>query len=348
VIGVFIVCALASTGPVATPTPPPTTTTAPTTTNTPSPVLLVPGFMGWRNIDSVGAYFHGLKEALTEAGADVYAIGPPPIATSEVRGRFLMRAIDDVLARTHAQKVAIIAHSQGGLDVRVALAHGYASKIAVVATLSSPHHGTDLADAAAAWLPADVVKLALDRVQSTWEYEQHVPHRDADAAGAIATLSRAGSAKFNADNSDTGGVPFFSLASVTGADVDGSCKTGGRWGAPKKIDALHPLFEAAHLMIRMKGGEESDDGVVPTGSMRFGTYLGCIAGDHADWMGWTFDRDGGDYVETDAGAFLVELWKGMRDVELAHDPRAMDAHVQALAKLANADVIDDTSFFATR
>ena len=305
-----------------------------------SPVVLLPGFMGWRDIETVGPYFAGLREALEAAGADVFALAPPPIADSEARGAYVMRAIDDVLLRTGAEKVAVIAHSQGGVDVRVALAHGYASKIAVIATLSSPHEGTELADAALAWFPRSVVRATLTEIAWTWDGEQHIKHRTPDPDGALASLSRAGMKEFNARHPTTAGVPFFSLAAVTGDDVDGGCARGGRWGAPDRVDALHPLFLAAHALIRLRAGDVSDDGVVPTARQRFGTFLGCVPGDHVDWMGWKLGRDDGAYAQLDDKAFLVELWRGMRDVELTGDERAMDAHVEALAALAHAHVLE--------
>src|SRR5688500_15111312 len=36
------------------------------------PVILVPGFLGWRDLDVLGSYFIGLEDALEKAGADVY------------------------------------------------------------------------------------------------------------------------------------------------------------------------------------------------------------------------------------------------------------------------------------
>ena len=294
-------------------------------------MLLVPGFIVWGVMPGFGPYFGGLRRALRSAGADVYELAPPPIADSDARGAYLVRAIDDVRRRTGADKVAIIAHSQGGIDVRAAIGLGAASKIAVVATLSSPHQGTDLADAAVAWFPRAIVFATLDAVQEHWQYEQHMARSSADSDGALATLSRAGMRVFNAKHADAGGVPFFSIAAVSGDDVDGSCARGGKWGAPDRVGWLHPLFTPSHVMIRTKGGEESDDGVVPTSSMRFGTYLGCVPGDHVSWMGWHVGP-----AAFDERAFVVELWRGMRDVERAGDEHAMDAHVQALAHLAHA------------
>ena len=220
--------------------------------------------------------------------------------------------------------------------MRYAIAHGAASKIAVVVTLSTPHAGTDLADAALAWFPHLAVDVALAQVQSVWADEEHLKFKDADAEGALISLSRAGMKAFNAKHPTSQGVPFFSVGAVSGVDVDHACARGGKWGEPDKIDLLNPLFGVGHAMIQAKGGDVSDDGVVPTGAMRFGTFLGCVPGDHVDWMGWKLDRNNGDYVELDERAFLVELWKGMRDVEDWHDEGAMDWHVPALAKLAHA------------
>lgn len=303
-----------------------------------SPVLLVPGFLGWREMETFGRYYGGAQHALVNAGADVYSLAPPPVASSEVRSRYLEAQIDEVLKRTGAKKVVIIAHSQGGLDVRWAIAHGAASKIAVVVTLSTPHEGTDLADAALAWFPQFAVDAALAGTQDAWANEEHMTFKAADAEGALLSLSRVGMREFNRAHPTTGGVPFFSVAAVSGGDVDGACTTGGKWGAPDKLDILNPLFGAGHAMIQGKGGLMTDDGVVPTSSMRFGTFLGCVPADHVDWMGWKQNRTNGDYVQFDQVAFLVELWKGMRDVEDWHDEGAMDWHVPALAKLAHAHV----------
>jgi pimeloyl-ACP methyl ester carboxylesterase len=309
----------------------------------PSPVLLVPGFGAWGEMESFHRYFTGLREALQSAGADVYDAVPSPIASSAERGQQLLDSIARVRHLTGAQKVAIIAHSQGGVDVRWALAHGGAEQVSVVATLSSPHEGSDLADAFRDWVPSFVTSAGLIAFQWTWESEQRIAHRDADPVGSLYSLSRVGMREFNAAaaNQTTHGVHFFSLGAVAGDDIDGSC-AHGRWGLPAKTDVLHPVFVPAHWLIRLKGGAESDDGVVPSNSMRFGHWLGCIPADHVDWMGWQFDWDGGDVVRFDERAFLVELWRGMRDVERANDARAMDAHIPALAALAHAPVASES------
>ena len=304
-----------------------------------SPVILVPGFMGWRDLDILGSYFIGLEDALEAAGADVYRLSPPPIADSTVRAEYLVRAIEAVRVRAKSDKVAIIAHSQGGIDTRVAMADPeVAKKIAVVVTLSSPHEGTEIADAALK-LPAPLVDAALAWVNVVWQSGQHIKRTDAGARAVLANLSRAGMKEMNARLPKAYDVPFFSLAALSDDDIDGSC-AGGRWGAPAKKDALHSFFIPGRLMIRSVAGDVSDDGVVPTSSMKFGTFLGCVPGDHVDWMGWSSDRKDDGWTELDERAFLVELWRGMRDVEATGDATAMDWHTGNLARIASARLND--------
>lgn len=295
-----------------------------------TPVILVPGFMGQRNIEAIGPYFYGVAEALREDGIDVTAIAPPPVAGSEERGAYLGHAIDDVLRRTGATHVIVIAHSQGGVDVRAAIDAGYAEKIAAVATLSAPHHGTEVADVALA-LPRSIVRATLAGLHARFESEQHMRATEPAPDAALISLSTRGMRAFNARHPSTQGVPFFSLASLSGPDVDGSC-AGGAWGPPRKIDTLHPMLVVGRAMIASAAGDISNDGVVPTRSMRWGKFLGCIPGDHADWMGWK------PFATIDHVAFLRELTHALEDVAAAHDARALDAHIPALARMATADV----------
>src|SRR6185437_12069463 len=133
------------------------------------PVVLVPGFMGVRESGISPSYFPTIKAALIEAGADVTEIAPPPLADSEVRGAFLAQQIEAVCARTGAPKVIVIAHSQGGVDVRVALTH--TARIAAIATIASPHHGTGVADTVLTW-PMPAVRATLGAFAIAWQLGQ--------------------------------------------------------------------------------------------------------------------------------------------------------------------------------
>lgn len=201
-----------------------------------APVVLLPGFLGWRDLDILGSYFIGLEDALEGAGADVYRLSPPPIADSTFRAKYLVKAIDTVLLRANAsitddrkrkKKVAVIAHSQGGVDVRVAMADPkVAEKIAVVVTLSSPHQGTEIADAALK-LPAPVVTAALDWLSVAWQANQSLPITAPGAQAVLVNLSRGGMREMNARLPKEPPVPFFSVGAFSGEDVSGAAPTAG-------------------------------------------------------------------------------------------------------------------------
>lgn len=70
-------------------------------------------------------------------------------AKIEPRAARWMRLIHKVKKLTKADKLNIIAHSMGGLDMRYALAKlDAAPHIASLTTISTPHHGTSLAELA--------------------------------------------------------------------------------------------------------------------------------------------------------------------------------------------------------
>jgi triacylglycerol lipase len=300
-----------------------------------TPVVLVPGFMGVRESGVSPSYFPTLKAALKGAGADVTEIAPPPLADSDVRGAFLASQIEAVCARTGAAKVVVIAHSQGGIDVRAALALGAASHVAAVATIASPHHGTGVADTALTW-PMPAVRVALNALAIVWRLGQGDNIGDLDVDGALAMLSTKGMASFAARHGESGGdrvhgVPFFTIADVTARRATrGSCD-GGMWSAPRVKDQMHPMLVFGAAMIKNALGDVDNDGVVPTASMHYARFLGCAPADHVDWEG--LDRYRGPF---DAPAFTVELWRGLEDVARTDDVDAMDAHVPMLAALAFA------------
>ena len=328
---VFCVCALVAAGaaPVrASSAAPPSVQQASTGAGR-TLVVLVPGFGGRAAFPLGGRYFMELDEALTSAGFDVVTLAPPPVATSEARGAWLADAIAHSVPEAPAPRprVVVIAHSQGGVDARAALDQG--APIDAIATLSTPHHGTDVAEVALAW-PRPLVRAALhemNRGAPTWG--------DAEVADvALAGLTRDGMDAFNARH-PTSRVPFFSVAAFSGADVDDAC-AGGRWSKPRDVDAIHPMLLAGRAMIRWQR-DVSDDGVVPTNSMRFGTFLGCVAADHVDWQRWDVELDDARF---NSGAFILELARGLDDVARDHDARAMDVHVAKLAALAQAHPLD--------
>ncbi|MDD0971256.1 MULTISPECIES: esterase/lipase family protein [Pseudomonas] len=108
------------------------------------PVLLVHGLFGFERIGPF-ELFHDVKQALKAAGVQVFVPHLSSIHDNEVRGEQLLSQIDSVLRGTGATKVNLIGHSQGALSARYAAALA-PHKVASVASVSGPNHGSELAD----------------------------------------------------------------------------------------------------------------------------------------------------------------------------------------------------------
>ena len=295
-----------------------------------TPVVLAPGYFGFGSIAGVG-YWGGLPELLEDRGHQVFVHVPVPIASPEQRGRALLAFVRQVKERTAADKVVVLAHSQGGVDARVALALGGDADIAAVASLSAPHAGTPIADLASL-VPEGLIEAVLNPVGRLWQAMQGIDATSQQPRASVVSLSTEGMAVFNIDHTQNL-VPYFTVAAVTGKDVDGSCD-GGLWQAPTVEDELTSLMLGNRLLITALAGAVSHDGVVPTGSMRFGTFLGCVPADHGDWMGWS-SAAGEDARIFDAMAFEAVLVDAL--VEVADRGAVGIAHaVPALSALAKA------------
>lgn len=306
---------------------------APAPVGPPWPIILVHGFSGWMDFGSV-EYFYNVPDDLRAAGADVTAPNLPPYDGSDERARVLARVVDDVLARTNAQKVHLIAHSQGGVDSRVLITDlGYADRVASLTTISTPHRGTRVADLAGSapdgllnpagqllgWLvgslegepPSEASWLADEGVRAAY---------DPNLAAAITSLSTTTMAAFNESHPDPEGVPIFSVAGVTNLlSLDRPECDGGLWERSDRVDVVDVFFAAAGLYLSNTDGgglldPTPNDGLVTVASARWGTFLGCIPADHPDEIGHILD-DGNLVSGFDHRRFYLRLLEHVRSVE---------------------------------
>ena len=109
---------------------------------TPGPVLLVPGYGGSTDGLSV------LAAALDDEGRDARVVPAPGDGRGDLREQAenLADAVDEALDDSGAPSVDLVGYSAGGVVVRwyVDQLDG-AGDVRRAVTLSSPHHGTDLA-----------------------------------------------------------------------------------------------------------------------------------------------------------------------------------------------------------
>lgn len=263
---------------------------APSCTGAPYPVVLHHGFFGFERIGPV-RYWFNVASDLREAGEHVTETIVDPFNDSLTRAEDLGEQIDAVLAETNACKVLIVAHSQGGVDARALVSRlGYAEKVAAIATISTPHRGTRVADLARGLVPgwgeSSVNFLAglVSQVISPGATES-------DLLGAFDALSPAAMETFNAETVDDARVPIYSVAGRSLRARGRTACADSVWansGSRDYVDALL-LVSASYLNDDLFGEGNANDGMVTVESARWGTFLGCIPADHFDEIGQIAD-----------------------------------------------------------
>lgn len=114
-------------------------------TDTQYPVVMAHGVLGWTKLFNLVDYFNGIPEELMKGGTEVYTTKTSSINNAEVRGEQLLQQVQTISAITGKEKVNLIGHSLGGIDIRyvAAIAPEY---VASVTAISSPEQGSKMAD----------------------------------------------------------------------------------------------------------------------------------------------------------------------------------------------------------
>lgn len=300
----------------------------------PYPVVLVHGFSGWSEVGPLGYFFEVLDDLAARGEHEVYAPGLPPYNSSEQRAVALAHFIDQVLDETGRKKVHLIAHSQGGIDSRLLVSGmGYAPRVATLTTIATPHHGTPLADMAVA-APDGMVNPAgqmlawligtLDSPPGDAAWDSDPVQSEAwtpNMAASSELMSSAGMAAFNEQNPDPEGLPIFSVAGYSNLLPAPSLCEDAVWSKPGRVDAQDPLLYGSGLML--SGADplhpRANDGIVPTDSMVWGTFLGCVPADHFDQIGQVADLLPNIVSGFEHKSLYRRLFTHLRAVELALD-----------------------------
>ncbi|MDR1930130.1 MAG: hypothetical protein LBQ44_05805 [Treponema sp.] len=88
-----------------------------------------------------------IPKVLKQYGVNVFLGNTDAWGDYESNAEILKGTIGKILETTNREKVNIIAHSKGGIDSRYLIwRYGFGAKIASLTTLSTPHHGSEIAD----------------------------------------------------------------------------------------------------------------------------------------------------------------------------------------------------------
>ena len=242
----------------------PATAALPPVALTKYPVVLHHGFMG----GGPRGKFVGAKAYLEGLGYKVFETLVSPVQTSEQRGKEFAAQVEAILASSGSAKVNIIAHSQGGLDARYAVSSlGLGERVASLSTLSTPHHGTPVADAALS-RPGPIGQRILIRlINAMGDGRSGTSNSDAMAAAKSLTTDYVDHF-FNPANPDVANVLYQSWGAETGRGSG---------------DITNPLLGLPNVLLNLEAGP--NDGVVPVSSAKWGTFRGVLQADHMDLIG---------------------------------------------------------------
>jgi triacylglycerol lipase len=264
------------------------------------PIVLVNGFAGAKSIMGLVPYWYGIPQKLNQYGNNqVYVAGVSSFAGEDIRAAQLETFVADVLNKTGAQKVNMIAHSQGGLTIR-AYSALHPDKVASLTTIASPNHGNLIAEMVynqlLPSLPSAVRGILIAAFETFGWVNGALNGEDQaqDIMGALYVHTLKGSQEFGRNVSSAGynedcTGPRPTRASGTLAGANG---TPVKWtfpvyswvgsGAPinlfrSGLDLLDPgayMMDVSVLIHKKLLNAGENDGMTPVCSSRLGEVIG--------------------------------------------------------------------------
>lgn len=227
------------------------------------PVLLCHGYGGFSSLLSP-APMHKPCMRLRNFGIQAFAPNIVPYATISTRGEQWAKIIKKLKKQYGYEKLNVVAHSMGGLDMRYAITKlGIGDSVASLTTIATPHRGTSL---------AELVLNSPDTIREKlvafvdWFGESIFPSTKSNAVAAVQQLTRDYVTKeFNSTIPDTNGIQYFSYSAAVGKGT----------GHP-----LHPIYRIQNQLIFQHEG--INDSFVTDDSARWGKHLGTLPISHLE------------------------------------------------------------------
>lgn len=240
-------------------------------TETRYPIVLVHGLFGFDNIGPV-EYFYGIPSALRWDGAKVYSTSVSASNTTEIRGEQLLTQVKQIIAATGASKVNLVGHSHGGPTARY-VASVRPDLVASVTSIGGVNRGSKVADillgvAPDGSLSNSVISSITNGLATLISFLSGNPSLPQSSRGAVASLSTAGSLKFNLTHPD--GIP-------TTACGEGAYQVHGvsyfSWSGAKPYTNALDIVDPALALTSLAFGGAKSDGVVASCSTHLGKVI---------------------------------------------------------------------------
>lgn len=218
------------------------------------PVLLLHG-AGFRDDSKFYNYWGRIPETLKEHGAEVFLGNQDAWGSLENNAKIIEQRIKEILKKTGAKKVNLIAHSRGGLEARYVISSlGLDKYIASLTTIATPHRGSKTLDFFYQW-PKGIYKFLAFFVDLFYRI---LGDKKPDFYKSSRQLSAIQCREFNRKNLDKPNVYYQSYM------------------AKMKSSLSDPIFVLTHFIIKLVEGE--NDGLCTIESGKWGNYRGAITG----------------------------------------------------------------------
>ncbi|XBW37323.1 hypothetical protein QEN19_002905 [Hanseniaspora menglaensis] len=206
-------------------------------------------------------YWHGIKKKLEQNGCKVFIAKVAPYGSISQRANLLNAFINQICVENDFQNINLVAHSMGGLDCRYLISaisdEQKTYKVLSLTTLSTPHHGSAVANLL-------VNELKLGKVIAEDGTSKLVP----PAFGQLTTQYLE---EFNQKYKKDENVAYFSY---------------GAYFWPKWYNFFFItwkiIFNSTHVLE-----DRMNDGMVSINSSKYGEFLGVLGNvDHLTLINW--------------------------------------------------------------
>ena len=254
------------------------------------PILMVHGAF-FRDVKRLN-YWGRIPLELMVNGAMVFYGNHQSAAPLRESAAELAERIRRIVAETGCEKVNVIAHSKGGLDIRTALAYeGIAPYVASVTTVNTPHRGCEFAE----FLLERAPESLRDKVAKAYNKTARLlGDHEPDFLAAIRDLTASSCARFNEETAGEAGHTEGILCQSIGSKMDRAA--GGQF----------PL-NFSYVIARLFDGP--NDGLVSETSAEWGesyTFL-TATGKRGISHGDVIDLNRTNIEGFDVREFYVEL-----------------------------------------
>lgn len=212
------------------------------------PLLMVHGVF-FRDFQYLN-YWGRIPKALEENGAKIYYGKHLSAASVKKCGEELAKRIENICAEGNFEKINVIAHSKGGLDMRYAITHCGADKhVASLTTINTPHRGCEFAD----YLLEKIPEKQKNAIAKTYNRTfAKLGDEEPDFIEGVSNLTHNFCKKFNEETPDMEGIYYQSVGSKQNHAISGR----------------FPLNMSYHLVKYFDG---PNDGLVGEKSFRWGS-----------------------------------------------------------------------------